>query len=123
MKEPQVADGTRSALIEQWRKTVEAALAGVSEITNCRKWKERGCDCRVGGQTAALLLIKLKDELEAALGGVPQEPKEDVRSLLRKLFIATDAEAIEIHSGDREPGTYISREKLLAGDAADGPPR
>lgn len=38
------------------RTACEQALLGVREITNCRKWKERGCDCRVGGETAIKIL-------------------------------------------------------------------
>jgi hypothetical protein len=38
---------------------------------------------------------------------------EKIEAALKVIFQLTGAEAIEIHSGDREPGTYISRESIM----------
>lgn len=42
---------------------------------------------------------------------MPQPNK--VKEALKVIFKETGAEAIEIHSGDREPGQYVSRESIL----------
>lgn len=36
-----------------------------------------------------------------------------VKEALKVIFEETGAEVIEIHSGDREPGQYVSRESIL----------
>lgn len=62
------------------RDQLEAALAGVREITLCRKWKERGCDCRVGGETAIQILSALLAE------AVAPQPEPGVRPSDRALM-------------------------------------
>jgi hypothetical protein len=38
---------------------------------------------------------------------------KSIKQALKTIFKVTRAEAIEIHSGDREPGNYIDRESIM----------
>lgn len=52
------------------------------------------------------------DELEDLLSGVPDRPRGE--GLAARLRALSQAAAIEVHSGDREPGTYLTDLRFLA---------